>query len=92
MSVIFLSCLSFVLEWYQFWYWINNLTNISVSKTGLCAFNLFIFFLQQVYAALHSNPGSSDILKEYEQTKSLSDKTRKKLVNIVVADMVEKYG
>ncbi len=50
------------------------------------------FFLQQVYAALHSNPGSSDILKEYEQTKSLSDKTRKKLVNIVVADMVEKYG
>ncbi|XP_026054773.1 uncharacterized protein LOC113040726 [Carassius auratus] len=45
-----------------------------------------------VHAALHSKPGGSDILKEYEQTSSLSDKTRKKLVNILVADMVEKYG
>ncbi|KAF4118756.1 hypothetical protein G5714_000807 [Onychostoma macrolepis] len=46
----------------------------------------------RVHAALHSKPGGSDILKEYEQMKSLSDKTRKKLVNILVADMVEKYG
>ncbi|XP_016113911.1 uncharacterized protein [Sinocyclocheilus grahami] len=45
-----------------------------------------------VHAVLHSKPGGSDILKEYEQTKSLSDKTRRKLVNILVADMVEKYG
>ncbi|ROL48390.1 hypothetical protein DPX16_4216 [Anabarilius grahami] len=45
-----------------------------------------------VHAALHSKPGGSDILKEYEQTKSLSDKTRRKLVNILVANMVEKYG
>ncbi|XP_016116388.1 uncharacterized protein [Sinocyclocheilus grahami] len=45
-----------------------------------------------VHAALHSKPGGSDILKEYKQTKSLSDKTRRTLVNILVADMVEKYG
>lgn len=44
-----------------------------------------------VHAALHSKPGGSDVLKEYEQTKSLSDKTRRKLVNILVADMVETH-
>ncbi|KAK2907051.1 hypothetical protein Q8A67_006036 [Cirrhinus molitorella] len=45
-----------------------------------------------VHSALQSKPGGSDILKEYEQTKSLSDKTRRKLVNILVSDMVEKNG
>ncbi len=53
-QLFFLSCLSFVLELYNFWYRINNLTNISISKTGLFAFNLFFFFLQRVHAALHS--------------------------------------
>lgn len=43
-QLFFLSCLSFVLELYNFWYRINNLTNISISKTGLFAFNLFFFF------------------------------------------------
>ncbi|XP_056608550.1 uncharacterized protein LOC130426051 isoform X2 [Triplophysa dalaica] len=45
-----------------------------------------------VYAALHSKLGGFDILKEYEQTNTLSDKTRRKLVNILVADMVESHG
>ncbi|XP_051995024.1 uncharacterized protein LOC127652735 [Xyrauchen texanus] len=45
-----------------------------------------------VHAALCSKPGGSDILKEYNQTNSLSDQTRRKLVNILVADMVESHG
>lgn len=45
-----------------------------------------------VFTALHSKLGGSDILKEYEQTNTLSDKTRRKLVNILVADMVESHG
>ncbi|XP_051571183.1 uncharacterized protein LOC127450830 isoform X1 [Myxocyprinus asiaticus] len=45
-----------------------------------------------VYAALRTKPGGSDILKEYNQTKRLSDQTRRKLVNILVADMVESHG
>ncbi|XP_057203157.1 uncharacterized protein LOC130562266 isoform X2 [Triplophysa rosa] len=45
-----------------------------------------------VYEALHSKLGGFGILKEYEQTNTLSDKTRRKLVNILVADMVESHG
>ncbi|XDV16209.1 hypothetical protein PO909_016025 [Leuciscus waleckii] len=45
-----------------------------------------------VCAALHSKPGGSAILNEYNQTNSLSDQTRRKLVNILVADMVESHG
>ncbi|KAM4597229.1 uncharacterized protein V3H82_023060 [Fundulus diaphanus] len=45
-----------------------------------------------VYVALHQKPGGEDVLKEYNKTKSLSDPTRKKLVNILVADMIESHG
>ncbi|XP_014844939.1 PREDICTED: uncharacterized protein LOC106919223 isoform X2 [Poecilia mexicana] len=45
-----------------------------------------------VYVALHQKPGGEDVLKEYNKTKSLSDPTRRKLVNILVADMIESHG
>uniref|UniRef100_A0A3B3YN91 Uncharacterized protein n=1 Tax=Poecilia mexicana TaxID=48701 RepID=A0A3B3YN91_9TELE len=48
--------------------------------------------LQIVYVALHQKPGGEDVLKEYNKTKSLSDPTRRKLVNILVADMIESHG
>ncbi|KAF4109198.1 hypothetical protein G5714_010271 [Onychostoma macrolepis] len=48
------------------------------------------------FSSVESESSDSTVIprssKEYEQMKSLSDKTRKKLVNILVADMVEKYG
>ncbi|XP_013855814.1 uncharacterized protein LOC106511603 [Austrofundulus limnaeus] len=45
-----------------------------------------------VYVALHQKPGGEDVIKEYNKTKGLSDPTRKKLVNILVADMIESHG
>ncbi|CAL9702426.1 unnamed protein product [Knipowitschia caucasica] len=45
-----------------------------------------------VYVALHQKPGGEDVLKEYNMTKGLSDQTRRKLVNILVADMIESHG
>ncbi|XP_030613062.1 uncharacterized protein LOC115799910 [Archocentrus centrarchus] len=45
-----------------------------------------------VYVALHQKPGGEDVIKEYNKTRSLSDPTRKKLVNILVADMIESHG
>ncbi|XP_071325048.1 uncharacterized protein [Trachinotus anak] len=45
-----------------------------------------------VKAALYSKPGGDYILKEYERTKSLYDGTRRKMVNMLVADMVESHG
>lgn len=51
-----------------------------------------ISVLQTVYVALHQKPGGEDVFQEYSKTKSLSDQTRRKLVNILVADMVETHG
>nr|XP_046232298.1 uncharacterized protein LOC124052281 isoform X2 [Scatophagus argus] len=45
-----------------------------------------------VMVALHSKPGGNQIFKEYEKTNRLSDGTRRKMVNILVADMVETHG
>ncbi|XP_077378304.1 uncharacterized protein LOC144019238 [Festucalex cinctus] len=45
-----------------------------------------------VYNALRQKLEGEDICKEYEETKGLSDRTRKKLVNILVADMIERHG
>ncbi|XP_062396086.1 uncharacterized protein LOC134086912 [Sardina pilchardus] len=45
-----------------------------------------------VYVALHQKNRGEDIFKEYNTTKGLSDQTRRKLVNILVADMIESHG
>ncbi|XP_062309209.1 uncharacterized protein LOC134038860 isoform X1 [Osmerus eperlanus] len=45
-----------------------------------------------VNAALHSKPDGDQIIKEYEKTKSLSDGTRRRMINMLVADMVESHG
>ncbi|KAL7866045.1 hypothetical protein SRHO_G00112920 [Serrasalmus rhombeus] len=45
-----------------------------------------------VKVALHSKPGGDQIFQEYHKTCGLSDGTRRKMVNILVADMVEGHG
>ncbi|XP_060921976.1 uncharacterized protein LOC133018968 [Limanda limanda] len=45
-----------------------------------------------VRVALYSKPGGKEIFKEYEKTSTISDVTRRKMVNILVADMVESHG
>ncbi|XP_077417648.1 uncharacterized protein LOC144048988 [Vanacampus margaritifer] len=45
-----------------------------------------------VYDALRQKLEGEDICNEYDETKGLSDRTRKKLVNILVADMIEHHG
>ncbi len=41
---------------------------------------------------LVQKPGGERIINEYNQTKSLGDETRRKMVNILAADMTEKNG
>ncbi|XP_019209028.1 uncharacterized protein LOC102083163 isoform X4 [Oreochromis niloticus] len=47
---------------------------------------------QLVESILTSKPGGERIINEYNRTKSLVDETRRKMVNILVADMTEKNG
>lgn len=47
---------------------------------------------QNVRVALYSKPGGREIFKEYEKTSAISDVTRRRMVNILVADMVESHG
>ncbi|KAK0152648.1 hypothetical protein N1851_005830 [Merluccius polli] len=45
-----------------------------------------------VQSLLQTKPGGEKILREYSETQEITDKVRRKLVNIVVAAMIEKYG
>ncbi|XP_041828521.1 uncharacterized protein LOC121643521 [Melanotaenia boesemani] len=47
---------------------------------------------ETVRNALQAKPGGQVIFDEYEKTKKLKDSTRRKLVNLLVADMVEIHG
>lgn len=42
--------------------------------------------------ALLTKPGGQITLDEYDKIKSLTDKTRRQLVNLLVADMIEIHG
>ncbi|KAJ8000805.1 hypothetical protein DPEC_G00184130 [Dallia pectoralis] len=45
-----------------------------------------------ISAILHSNPGGEKVFQEYANSKGLTDSTRRLMVNIVVADMMENHG
>lgn len=62
----------------------NRLTFV----TFLCAFGLW----QLVYVALHHKRGGEEVINEYNRTNGLTDQSRRKLVNILVADMIESHG
>ncbi|KAM9707915.1 uncharacterized protein ACNS7B_000376 [Menidia menidia] len=47
---------------------------------------------QMVYTVLRSNPKGEEIFNEHDKTKTLSDATRRQMVNILVADMIESHG
>lgn len=45
-----------------------------------------------VEGVLRANPKGEEVFNEYDKTKTLTDATRKQMVNILVADMVELHG
>lgn len=47
---------------------------------------------QLVSSVLSQKPGGERIITEYNRTKTLADDTRKKMVNLLAADMTEKNG
>ena len=51
--------------------------------------NVFFKFVKGI---LLQKPGGEKIVKEYQMSAGLRDATRRKLVNILVAEMVEKHG
>lgn len=42
--------------------------------------------------ALQSKSGGQDILDEYDKTKTLKDNTRRRMINLLVANMTEVHG
>lgn len=59
----------------------------------LCFVYLFIYFIMKlVESILVQKPGGERVINEYNRTKTLGDETRRKMVNILAADMTEKNG
>lgn len=56
-------------------------------------FSSYIFLVfKLVERVLEQKPGGDKILAEYATKGQMKDRTRRELVNTVVADMLEKYG
>jgi len=51
-----------------------------------------VFCFKLIKQVLLTKPGGSDVLKEYEEKGTISPATRKVMVNILVADMVQSEG
>jgi len=49
-------------------------------------------FFKLVESILLHKPGGEHIINEYNRFKTLGDETRRKMVNILAADMTEKNG
>lgn len=54
--------------------------------------NYFALSLKLVEGILTKKPGGERVINEYNRSKSLTDETRRKMVNILAADMTEKHG
>ncbi|XP_054482919.1 uncharacterized protein LOC129115521 [Anoplopoma fimbria] len=67
-------------------------TDILEEKRTSCGRLLMFFQSLLVKRVLEQKPGGEKILKEYAMRGEIKDRTRRELVNIIVADMVEKYG
>ena len=56
-----------------------------------CIFNMLnCFAFKLVESILTKKPGGESIINQYNESKSLTDETRRKMVNILAADMTEK--
>lgn len=53
---------------------------------------LLLLFLKLIEAVLGTNSGGEEVLQEYHTTQTLTDATRRKMVNILVAHMIDKHG
>lgn len=56
----------------------------------VCLF--FSFCYQLVEAVLRSKSGGEEVLQEYQATETLTDATRRQMVNILVAHMIDSHG
>lgn len=55
--------------------------------------NVFLFIIiKLVESVLVHKPGGEHIINEYNRFKTLGDETRRKMVNILAADITEKNG
>lgn len=53
---------------------------------------LHLFFLKLIEGVLGTNSGGEEVLQEYHTTQTLTDATRRKMVNIIVAHMIDCHG
>ncbi len=67
---------------------VNNVLLVCILNMLYC----FALCFKLVKSILTKKPGGERIINEYNWSKSLTDETRRKMVNILAADMTEKNG
>ena len=76
---------------FQLYIWFQNYC-LSHLKLFLFHLKLFLFHLKLIGKILTSRPGDEHIMQEYGKTKSLTDATRRQMINILAAEMTETHG
>jgi hypothetical protein len=64
-------------------------SSIQVASNG---FFTAVFFIQLIESILKKKTGGEVSIKGYSKTKSLTDCTRQKMINILVSAMTETHG
>lgn len=70
----------------------NGLVKTSLNLVLMSFKSFFFGDVQLVALILSKSPSGAHVVSEYSRTQTLDDETRRKLVNILVSDMTEKYG
>lgn len=68
------------------------IANDFILKRVICILKSFLLHEQMVKYALLCKPGGEDVIQEYKEEKSLTHRTRRKLVNILASHMTESHG
>ena len=58
---------------------------------SVCLFSLFVSY-QLIETVLRSKSGGEEVLQEHQGAETLTDATRRQMVNIVVAHMIDNHG
>lgn len=51
-----------------------------------------VIISQLIETILKKKPGGEVVIREYSKTKSLTDSTRRQMINILVSEMTETHG
>ncbi|KAL4009010.1 hypothetical protein ACER0C_002862 [Sarotherodon galilaeus] len=68
------------------------LDEVSCKRRTIAGLSIFVFSSQLIETVLRSKSGGDEVIQEYQATNTMKDATRRQMVNILVAHMIDSHG